>query len=244
MVNRLIWGIYLDETSSSDIFTLINYHRLSIKSANKLEYDCYLYAPKYLHKYFTDLNVKLLDIPNVGNVFFDYVKNYILTVESGEYYLLDGDLILNKRIPSLDADVLYEKKEPQSWKLFYESQVNNLTRLGIKELVPEWSGAKRFNILNIGFLYIKDPSFRKLWTERWKTVKEFVEEKVDQDHTEYTPIAAQYLLTELVDYYNLSRIDLHSNSAHNTYVHYMGKIKYNSTFIPQDRLLTFNTSLI
>jgi hypothetical protein len=245
MINKLIWGLYFeDEDLNQNLYTLINFHRLSITNANKLGYDCVLYTPHYLHKYFTDLTVKLVDIPKVGNVFFDYVKNYILKVEKGMYFIIDGDLILNQRLPTINADLIYEKKEPQSWELFYKNEVETLTNLGIGDIIPEWTGKKRFDILNIGLVYVKEDNFKEIWIDRWDKVKHFVETNIKENQSSYTPIAAQYMLTELVDYYKLDVKDFKTNSSKDTYIHYMGNVKNTISFIPTNKILTFNQTLI
>jgi hypothetical protein len=254
MINKLVWGLYFEEFSdiintngyveSIRFYTFINFHRLSITHAKKLGYECILYIPFHLHKYFLDLGITLKIPPDVGNTFFDYIKNYILSVEEGDYLIIDGDLILNNRLPNITADLIYEKKESQSWDLFYKNEVENLTKLGIGDIIPEWTGKKRFDVINIGLVHTNDEEFKKIWIDRWNRVKNFVESNVKEKQTRYTPIAAQYMLTELVHYYNLNVKEFETNSPKNTYIHYMGDKKLTAYFIPTDRILTFNPTLI
>ena len=254
MINKLVWGLYVDyetcegidnnQDIKSKFYTLVNFHRLSITNANKLGYECCIYTPKHLHKYFSDLKVRIVDVPRVGNAFFDYIKNYILKTEKGEYLIIDGDLILNQRLPSIDADLLYEKKESQSWDTFYKTQVDTLTNLGIGDVVKEWTGKKRFDITNIGLLYIKNEQFKSIYIDRWDKIKNFIESNIEDGYWDYTQIGAQYMLAELIDYYKLNTKDFKSESSKNTYIHYMGNDKNTTSFIPIDKVLTFNQSFI
>lgn len=254
MTNRLIWGLYFDEHSehinlngtvpSIRFYTFINLHRLSINHAKTLGYDCSIYIPPHLHKYFDDLGIEVKNVTYGGNNFFDYVKNYILKVELGEYIIIDGDLILNKRLPSLSAHLLYEKQEPQSWKLFYRDEVNNLNRLGIHNIIPEWTGKKRLDIVNIGLLSVENEEFKNIWLDRWDKVKFFVESNITTNQIRYTPIAAQYMLTELIEYYNVDTKDFKTLSLPSTYTHYSGESKFTSSIVPDNRILKFNNYLI
>lgn len=245
MINKLVWGLYFENVDlNQNLYTLINFHRLSIINANKLGYDCCIYTPKHLHRYFDDLKVHIVDVPKISSVFFDYIKHYILKNEKGEYLIIDGDLILNQRLPNIDADLLYEKKESQSWDTFYKNQVDTLTNLGIGDIVKEWTGKKRFDITNIGLLHIKDEQFKKIYIEKWDLVKDFVESNIKEGHWDYTQIGAQYMLTELIEYYKLNVKDFKTESPKNTYIHYMGNVKNNTSFIPKDKVLTFNQSFI
>ena len=93
-------------------------------------------------------------------------------------------------------------------------------------------------------VHTNDEEFKKIWIDRWNRVKNFVESNVKEKQTRYTPIAAQYMLTELVHYYNLNVKEFETNSPKNTYIHYMGDKKLTAYFIPTDKILTFNPTLI
>lgn len=252
-MNKLVWGFYFDDINDIELekdnstktkfYTLVNFHRLSINKAKLIGYECYLYTPKYLHKYFYDLNINLKDIPNVGNIIFDYVKNYILKVEKGDYLIIDGDLILNNRLPNLTADLLYEKNEVRSWNEFYNNQVILLNKKGIGDIIPEWSGKKYNQIINIGLFQIYNNEFKKICIDRWDTIKEFIEKEIGFE-SGYTTVAGQYIITELVNYYKPHTKDFKSLSPKDTYIHYMGDIKFEKKFIPHDRILILKQSII
>jgi len=254
MLNKLVWGIYFDDVkniyikNNNDVtkkfYTLVNFHRLSIVRAIKLGYECVLYCPPNLFQYFNDLNVTLKEVPNLGIILFDYVKNYILKNEKGNYLIIDGDLILNSRLPNIKSDLLYEKNEINSWNFFYKTQVETLNKLGIRDIIKEWTGNKRNQIINIGLFQINNKDFKELCTDRWDLVKKFIEINIGETTTQYTVAAGQYLITELVDYYQIETKEFKSSCIPNTYIHYMGSSKFEKTFIPHNKILSFKESII
>jgi hypothetical protein len=257
MENTLIWGMYLGENRIHDIegqtkwfWTYINYHRLSIKKALDLNYQCHIYISENIKKYFKDLNVTIHIVTNLNFTFFDFITNFILKSEHNNCYIIDGDLILNKRLPELSSSIIFERLETNVWNALYEPYVNCLNKLNINTIIPEWTGKKYTHLINIGILKIKDNEFLKTYLDRWDAFKAFVElNKTELFYTndtintnEYTIIGAQYLLTELVNYYNLEYLELNSFNYTTTtpyYVHYMGKQKFTNGVVPYNSMLQF-----
>jgi hypothetical protein len=257
MENTLIWGMYLGENRIHDIegqtkwfWTYINYHRLSIKRALDLNYNCHIYISENIKEYFKDLNVKIHIVPELNSPFFDFITNYILKSEHKNCHIIDGDLILYKRLPHIKSEIICERLETNVWNSLYEPYVNSINKLNIKTIIPEWTGKKYSQLINIGILKIENNNFIDIYLNRWEKFKSFtIEHKNDLYYknkvvnvTEYTIIGAQYLLTELVNYHNLEYIELNSvNYTTDTpyYVHYMGKQKFTNGVVPYNGILRF-----
>jgi hypothetical protein len=258
MENTLVWGMYLGENRIQDIldqtkwfWTYINYHRLSIKKALDLNYECHIYISENIKQYFEDLNVTIHIVTNLNSTFFDFISNYILKSEHKNCYIIDGDLILNKRLPELSSNIIFERLETNVWNALYKPYVDSLNKLNINTIIPEWTGKKYTKLINIGILKIKDNLFLKTYLDRWDAFKSFVEfNKTELFYTndtintnEYTIIGAQYLLTELVNHYRLDYLEL-NNINYNTnipyYIHYMGKQKFKNGLVPYSGILQFN----
>jgi len=246
----LTWGLYLPEHNvniynfDNKFWTYINYYRLSIKTASDMGYDCHLYLNKEICKYYEDLNVTLHVINNLNTTFYDAVNFYILEREHKNELILDGDIILTGKLPEIEADVVYEMKETHSWEWLYEFWVDEINKTDIKEIIPEWSGKKYSQLINIGAIQIQNEDFRKLYLNRWNDFRVFVETNVDKlgykvtplDTVEYTTLASQYIITELVKYYDLKAVDL---KPFQVYKHYVGEQKFKNGLVPYDKVLNF-----
>jgi hypothetical protein len=251
-----VWGLIWNPNNinhannDSGFWTYINYHRLSIKRALDLNYNCHIYISENIKEYFKDLNVKIHIVSELNSPFFDSITNYILKSEHKNYFIVDGDLILNKRLPDIKAELICERLETNAWNTFYEPYVNSINKLNINTIIPEWTGKKYSQLINIGILKIENNNFIDIYLSRWETFKAFIIEHQNELYyknkvvnvTEYTIIGAQYLLTELINYYNLEYLELNSfNYTTDTpyYVHYMGKQKFTNGVVPYNSILLF-----
>lgn len=244
MKNKLVWAFYHVEDKSEKFFTYINFNRLSIKRASSLGYKCKLITPEFLFKYFNDLDLELEEFNSSYSHFFDYTKHYILTNEKEPYIVIDGDLILNSRLPDLEADLIYEKPEVNNWSSMYEKYVNDCSNNDIKDIIPEWTGNKRLEIINIGLINLLNSELKELYLDRWSKFRMFIESHNFDNLVDYAITGSQYLLTEILDYHKFTAIDYRRNSNKNTYKHYLGNAKFNRSFIPKDKLLVFNDNLL
>ena len=250
-MNTLLWGLFLPDTPvniynfDNKFWTYINYYRLSIKTASDLGYDCHFYINKEVEKYFDDLNVTLHIIDELNHTFYDSINFYIFETEHKDKLILDGDIILRKRLPEIEADVVYEMKETNSWEWLYEFWVDEITKRGIKDIMPEWTGKKYLQLINIGAIQIQNDEFRELYLKRWNDFRKYIENNRDNlnykftkgDTVEYTTLASQYIITELVEHYNIKAVDLKPFKA---YKHYVGKQKFTNNLVPYDKVLIFN----
>jgi hypothetical protein len=246
MNNILIWGFYWDDNNkfNNQFWGHINYHRLSIKSALSLGYECHIYLQESNVKYFSDINVKIKLVHGLDTTLFDWIKYYILSNDTTGGTLIDGDLILNSKLPNIKSDIVFEKYETNAWKLLYEEYVGVLNKLNIRDIIPEWSGNPRKKIINIGILKIQNKQFKDIYLNRWNNMNEFIKNNSKiVNKKEFTGTATQYLLTELVDYYEIN-IENYLNNKNSNYSHYMGHNKFKNGIVPYDKLLLFNNKII
>jgi hypothetical protein len=233
-VNLEKWGFHSHETM---LKLYINYYNLSITSALKLGYECILYTTDSFAKNFNDINVEIIIVDSEYCDLFDSFKFKVLKERNDDYILIDGDVILHNLLPNLKSDVSFERYETHSWNKFYNDYVNNLTSLNISNHIKEWTGQKRIRIMNCGLLHIQDIEFKNLYLNRWEYLSEFINNNILENRTDYTSTSAQYLLTELCDYYNKSIVDYFSSSDPNTYCHDMGDYKFTNPRVPTDYII-------
>ena len=258
-MNTLVWGLYWHEDQlpiykfDNKFWTYINYYRLSIHSAKNLGYECHLYLSSNIVKYFEDMNINLHEVPSLSSTFYDSINFYILETEHKNCPIIDGDIILYRRLPDLNADLIYEMPETNSWNWLYEFWVNEISNKNIQSIIPEWTGDRRSRIVNIGLLYIKNNKLIELYNKRWNDFRIYIENnksnikyKSDISSTvEYTAMASQYILTEIVEYHKFTSQDYKSiNRVESTpfYKHYVGTQKFTNNLVPYDKLITFNSN--
>lgn len=255
-MNTLVWGLYWHDNElpiykfPNKFWTYINYYRLSIKHALDLGYDCKLFLSSNIIEHFLDLEVELITVPSLTPTFYDSINFYILNSKYRNCPILDGDIILYRRLPEVDADLIYEMPETNSWEWLYEFWVNHINTRDILQIIPEWTGKKRTRLINIGLLHIKNNELLDLYYKRWNDFRVFVEQNkqtlmyknTNIDTVEYTTMASQYILTELVDFYGYSAVDYKSMNRVESlpfYKHFVGTQKFTNNLVPYDRLLIF-----
>ena len=247
MSNTLTWGFYWNESNNtidnSIFFTHINYHRLSIKKAIDLGYECHLYIQEHNKEYFLDISVKIHLVNSIDTTLFDWIKHHILCNKIDTGILIDGDVILNSRLPNIDADIIFERYETNAWKSIYGTYVDKLTSLNIQDIIPEWSGRYRSLIMNIGLFKINNEEFKSLYLNKWNRMNQFIKDSNIINKTEFTATATQYLLTELTGYYNMDIKNYYENSQ-SDYIHYLGNKKFKNKLVPNNKLLLFKQSII
>ena len=126
----------------------------------------------------------------------------------------------------------------------YEKYVNDCSNNDIKDIIPEWTGKKRLEIINIGLINLLNSELKELYLDRWSKFRMFIESYNFDNITDYAITGSQYLLTEIIDHHKFNAIDYRRNSNKNTYKHYLGSAKFNRSFIPKDKLLVFNDNLL
>ena len=120
-----------------------------------------------------------------------------------------------------------------------------INKAGIKHIMPEWTGKKYSQLINIGAIQIQNDDFRRLYLKRWYDFRDFVEENkhnlaykhTNLDTVEYTTLASQYIITELINHYDIEAVDL---KPYRVYKHYVGEQKFTNGLVPYDKVLNFN----
>lgn len=230
--------MYADIEFTKRYTTYINFYRLSIYNASKLGYDCFLVADKEFSNYFKDLDVEIKIIDRKLNSIFDNVKVYALEVIE-DCILIDGDLILNKRLPATESDVTFESYETNAWDAFYKKAVDHINKLDVQEIIPEWTGKKISRINNLGLLNFQNSNLRQLYIDRCWQLEEFLADKIKTDIT-YRTACAQYLLSELIEKYRATSSNYKTLADSSTYNHYLGSKKFKLNIVPPDNILIFN----
>lgn len=253
-MNKLIWTYNPHITSElfpninqSDRTTMyINYYRLSMYSALKLGYECILYTTHLHLSHFQDLNIEIILIDNIDSKLFDFIKIKVLESRTDEYILIDGDLILNKKLTlQPNIPVLYDFLEIKSWDMIYSESVNTLNRLGIQKSIKEWTGNRRSHIMNCGLLHFKDKEFKDLYVKKWYFLDKFIKENIEiSQQINYSATAAQYLLTELIEFYEIKSISIKKISGSNSYTHYYGDSKFKNPIVPANKIIKLESTQI
>jgi hypothetical protein len=81
---------------------------------------------------------------------------------------------LNKRLPDIKAELICERLETNAWNTFYEPYVNSINKLNINTIIPEWTGKKYSQLINIGILKIENNNFIDIYLSRWEKFKAFI----------------------------------------------------------------------
>ena len=250
---RLIWtydyGVFVDELANRNKIILLNLYTMSIQSAKRLGYHTIMYCTKNSISYFEGLADELHIVENKLNTpLYDYIKFQVLAEqEDDDYYLIDGDLILNFPLPIPTSDITFDAYENHFtdtgyFSEDYEEVVNGLTDLGLSNVIIEWNNPKMF-VINCGILNIKGKENRKLYIDRWQSYNSFVMNNISKlPIKNLTNIGAQYLLTLIRDYHNWSYTKMEYGFGRKGYyyTHYAGDGKYTNPIVPSN-YITPNT---
>lgn len=253
-MNKLVWTynphitseLFPDINESERTMMYINYYRLSIHNAIELGYECILYTTHFHLDYFQDLNIEIILVDSIDSKLFDFIKIKVLESRTDEYILIDGDLILNKRLKvDPNSNVSYDFLEIKSWDMIYLDSVNSLTDLNLSQYIKEWTGKRRSHITNCGLLYFGDTQFKELYISKWNFVDNFIKDNVEiSQQINYSATAAQYLLTELIEYYDIKSSSFKEISDGDTYKHYYGDSKFKNPIVPTNKIIQFKSTTI
>ena len=221
---------------------LINYYIVSIKKAKSLGYYCIMYTDSFSKKYFE----KIVDEIHIcdqyeNSIQWDCYKVYALEDRNDDFVLIDGDVILNDKLPKFDADVVFDTYEVANWKKEYEPVIKQFTELGIGDVIEEWA-TERKNVFSCGILYFKNDENRKLYVQQWKKYNNFLNEIIktnDVDRDVATMVGGQYLVTLLALHHGYSYSNINSYLGENSrfYKHHCGPIKYSTPIVPNNYIL-------
>ena len=222
--------------------TLINYYILSILSAKKLGYYCIIYTNKEEITYFEDIVNEIVELNEYeGSILTDSFKIKVLEERNDDFCLIDGDVILKDKLPEFNNGIMFDTYEIGNWKGEYEETVNKLTKLGISETIPFWIGS-RVNVINCGLLRITNKNDRNIYVTFWKKYNNWLKDKFENNDINLysaTMIGAQYLLTLIVEFYEINPLCLNKNMGETGkyYTHHFGEIKFQTPIVPTDKMI-------
>jgi hypothetical protein len=229
---------------------MMNYYILSIRAAKELGYYCIVYCDetyKYIFDSIAD-EVNLIHPEYKNSVLWDTYKLLALEdrTDDGEYCLIDGDLILKRKLPPFKHTLVFDSYEITNWNETYKNVVNQMAHHGIKDNVPEWS-VERVPVISYGILYISNSKVKKLFVDRWQKCNELVHKHIDiMDTDRATLVNGQYLLTILANHYDIPTKQLTGRVGDDNdyYKHHCGSLKYNNPIVPTDHIIDFDAKKI
>jgi hypothetical protein len=230
---KLIWTLNFN-IESNDVIRenrkiLINFYVKSITTAKQLGYVTIIYTNESNRHVFDSLVDEFIPLESYcDSILFDSFKIKVLEERTDDFYLIDGDLILNSVLPVFDVDVTFDSYEISHWKMAYGDSINELMGLGINEIFPDFS-SKTIKILGCGLLRIPNLKNRLDYVDNWKKFSIFINNNITQIKNNPTAVGAQYLLTMLIKNNGLSVKPLSEvlGQQNEFYKHYIGQSKYN-----------------
>ena len=225
---RLVWTYNSNPPTINDEskkILMLNFYILSISRAKKYGHYTVIYTDLESSKHFYNLadEVYILN-PSNKTLLWDGFKISALENEKNDFALIDGDIILETKLPELNNEMYIDAIEYNSWEVEYALNVEELTNLKIKDLIPEWEN-KKTPIINTGFLYIKDRDFRMLYLDRFKKYGDFIyKNKEHLSNKNRACMGAQYLLGLLCEKNNITPTCMSEkfSEKNNYYKHYVG----------------------
>lgn len=226
---------------------LLNYYIVSITTAKKLGYRTVVYTDQNSVDFFKNLVDEVHVVDDYENsILWDYLKIKVLDEREGDYCLIDGDVILRKKLPEFTADITFDTYEIGNWGREYKNPVNELTSIGIGDCIEIWDNLKK-PVINCGILSIKNKKDREDYVNLWKKYNKWINENhtkhsLDIDYS--TMVGAQYLLTLMVKSKGMTKHNLNTNMGEEgTYHrHYFGLTKFNESIVPKDHIIDYNKS--
>lgn len=245
---KLVWT-YNDKSknlSDTERITLINYYITSIYQAKKLGYYTIIYCNNEICKFWEDYCDEVITINDslyLNSPLWDSFKMFVIDNRDDEFCLIDGDVLLHTKLPIMSGDVVFDSYEILNWKKEYESTINKLTDLNIKEVIGFWSN-ERIPVMSCGILYFYSNEMGKLYCYWWKKFNEFILNNINSiDTHRATAVGAQYLLTIMCKKFNLKTQNLSKNFGEKGryYHHYFGDKKYLKPLVDTNNIININS---
>ena len=230
---KLIWtynfNVFRDGMENRHYNVLIDLYRTSMVSAKNLGYETILYTNPDRVNLFEDYVNEIVVAENYeDSPLFDSFKIKVLEERNDDFYLIDGDVILNSKLPILDRDVTFDAFETKFWKPTYGDPIKELDGIGINEIMPIFKVDRAEKMFNCGLLRITNQKLKETYVSYWKRFNGFIKENKNTLILEHTSVGAQYILTTLTKemgatYEPLSQFLGDQNQY---YRHYAGRVKY------------------
>jgi hypothetical protein len=248
---KLIWTY--DDTAGKSFYkdehriTLINYYIFSITNAKQLGYETIIYTTNYSKKYFENIvdEIIVVDRPYDTKV-WDYLKIYVLENRNDNFCLIDGDLILNKKLPIFTEEVLFDSVDDWNWEYEYNDIVKQFANLKINEIIEFWS-TEKIPTMNLGILYIGNDLIKNEYIQLWKKMNEWLNIQTEEINFDLaTMVISQYLLTLICNKNGVDRKSFRKNTTTKSdfYNHYIGDIKFKQSLVPNDTIIKINKTFL
>jgi hypothetical protein len=248
---KLIWTfdgtVEKTFTNETHRIVLINHYILSIMTAKKLGYYTIIYCDKNSEQYFKEVVDEIIFLENnLYKNIWDYPKLYVLENRDDEFILIDGDVILNKKLPEFSEDLMFDTFEHGNWEIEYLDIVKKLDMLGIKEIIPFWS-VEQIPVINTGILCIKNIEFKNEYIRQWKILYQWIFSLTETfDKTKIAMVNSQFLLSILVKNHNvkLKKMNKYVSEKGEYYTHYFGVHKFMNNLVPDDKIMKSKKSIV
>jgi hypothetical protein len=230
---KLIWTLDFNNKIDGAVFDykerLIDFYKFSITKAKKLGYYTIIYTNQTCLDYFVNLVDEVIITETYENSpFFDSFKFKVLEERNDDFYLIDGDLLLENKLPIYDVDVTFDAYETKHYKETYGEPIIELLKLGYIDDPSVKFDPAPIKVFNCGLLRIKDQILKYEYIKQWKAINQFVIKHKNNMVHDQTAVAAQYLLTYLVSdtKHSYRPISGFLGRKNQYYRHYHGNSKY------------------
>ncbi len=223
------FDININKDNKSKLDIIKSYYINSIKSAKKLGYFTEIYTN--CNEFDNYVDKKHIVKSDYDLVFWDRLK--LIPLDTTDGLLVDGDIIFHNILPTLDDNIDMYFDAWESYIPEYSDAINELTTLGIRDIIPEWdTGPQRF--VNIGILKINNIELKKLWVDRWwKLYNFYLENKFKlKNDSIYGTIASQYLLSLVSKKFKIKNLSNLLGKNNGYYTHFVGQQKYRNNPLP------------
>lgn len=223
------FDININKDNKSKLDIIKSYYINSIKSAKKLGYFTEIYTN--CNEFDNYVDKKHIVKSDYDLVFWDRLK--LIPLDTTDGLLVDGDIIFHNILPTLDDNIDMYFDAWESYIPEYSDAINELTSLGIGDIIPEWdTGPQRF--VNIGILKINNIELKKLWVDRWwKLYNFYLENKFKlKNDSIYGTIASQYLLSLVSKKFKIKNLSNLLGKNNGYYTHFVGQQKYRNNPLP------------
>lgn len=248
---RLIWTyngkpVTIDKNPYKTIVR-VNFYITSISIAKRMGYRVVMYCDRQSTKYFEEFVDEIYILPQYQTPFWDSYKIDVLEKETGEYCLIDGDILLHNKLPDMTDDLTIDCFEIKTFKKYYKPTIDLLTDLGVKEVIPEWENREQ-DMINHGIMCFQNENFKQLYLERWKRYGRFVEDNISKitDMT-YASLASQYILVTLMNanpQWKVKNLSNKLGKPNEYYTHFAGDMKFENPRVPTDKIITYKNKVI
>jgi hypothetical protein len=208
---------------------LIDFYKFSISKAKKLGYYTIIYTNKACEDYFVNLVDEIIFLEKYeDSFFFDSFKFKVLEERTDDYYLIDGDVILESKLPIYDEDVTFDAYETNHFKDVYGDAISELLELDTNNQLPIKITTDIIKVINCGVLRITNTRLKEEYVKCWKQFNKLVKNHKIKYVNQQTAVSAQYLLTVLVDQMKCTYkpISVFLGRKNQYYRHYHGNSKY------------------